>query len=199
MDRCVRRCSVVVTPATDQDVQWIGDQFQAEDTWRMFGYRDAARTEAMLSYFSHPSIIGVIRKADTDERIGFCLLFRTAGEAEHWQFGYSIPDKRHRNAFSALFAVDAISHYAFDHRGVERIDWSVRGGNGPALAVIRRLGYDKRGERVEDGSTYLDFSVDATRWAQRRARLERTSDAPFELSEWSGEPHLLRMLANLAA
>lgn len=200
MEHCVQRCSVVVTPATDQDIQWIGDQFDAdEDTWRMFGYETPARTLALTSYFSHPSIIGIIRKAGTDQRIGFAMLFRSAGEAEVWQFGYSIPDRRHRNAFSALFTVDAVAHYAFDHVGVERIDWSVRQDNAPALAVIRRVGYQPRGERNEACGVYLEYAVDRAAWQRRRARLERTSPTPFQQKPWDGEPHLLRALAQMAA
>jgi RimJ/RimL family protein N-acetyltransferase len=193
----IQRRSINLVPATDEDVQWIGTQFNKDETWRMFGYGGPARYLAMMSYFQHPSMLGVIRKADTNERIGFIAMFRTEGEAESWQFGYSIPEAKHRNAFAALFSVDAMSHYAFDHHGIDEITWSVHSENGPALAIIKRLGYQQKSVRDEGDCRYIEFSVDKKRWEKRRARLFRASDEPFCISKWKGELHLMGFLAEL--
>ena len=191
----VQRRSIRLDPATDSDIQWIATQYNDEKMWTMFGFDGPARQSAMASYFQNKCIIGVIKKTQDDSRIGFVNLMKSESSIDSWQFIYAISKASERNAFNAIFALDAIAHYAFDHLNIERIEWSVRSDNAASLAVIRRIGYEPYTLRKVEGVKYLNFEVNLTRWKSRKKSLYRPIGSPFRLSEWRNRPNIMAKLA----
>ena len=194
---CVQRRSIQLEPTSDEDIQWIATQYNSEALWTNFGFDGPARRAAITSYFQYRSINGIIRSVASGTRIGFVNLIRNEGPKETWRFLYAIVKPAHRNAFHAMFTLDAFAYYAFEHCKVENIEWSVRADNGPSLAVIRRLGYEAHSVRNVNGVKYLNYTVNEQRWEQRKAALTAKCSEPFKLSATSKRPNLIRFLDQL--
>jgi RimJ/RimL family protein N-acetyltransferase len=118
-------------------------------------------------------IVGTIKRVADRRRIGFVALRAPSGEQDFWDFSYAIPGVRDRNAFNAINAIDAITHYMLDHVGVPALGGLTLEGNLPAQMVIRRMGYQVVGSREYSGRRWTVFRFGKEEWTQRLARLER--------------------------
>ena len=167
----IRRRTIDLTPATEEDAEWVfsngGDRSQQ------------TRAEAKTAHRSGKIVVGVIRRRakddrNTSERIGFVFLI-PIGEAT-WDFTIMIPDRSHRDLFSALHASDAIAHYMFDHCRIDAAVWRIREDNRRAQGLARRLNYLPRGTVEHDGHTYQLFVLDGPTWETRHASLKARSN-----------------------
>lgn len=167
----IQRRGVYILPPTEAETAWISGHLEEEEIWRAFGYASPAGAD----FWARRKEIeaAVIRRAETRERVGFVLVFPPTASFPMPEVAYAIPRRRHRDAFTALAAADALSHYLFDHVGVERIGWRTRASNLAAQAVLRRLGYESAGEARLGGNAYVLHRLENARWATRRRLLER--------------------------
>jgi len=197
MKIAVRRRGVLVEPADDADVRWILEQFDREDTWKTFGYDGPAMGRAMWIYLEQQLILGVIKRGH--ERLGFCVLFPPQAGGKAWEFGYVVTERRARDAFTALHAVDAISHYLFDLIKVEAVSFRVRDENKASLAVISRLGYRPFKAIESKEGKFHYFEVDQAKWAERRAMLFAKAGEPVFFALIDGQKTRWRPVETKAA
>ena len=105
MEITIERRKVCADPASEADVLWIFEQFEREDAWRTFGYAGPAMAEAMFSYVTRDMVLAVIRRAGSEERVGFVVLFPPHEGGRAWELGYVV-EPAHRDAFTAIWAAD---------------------------------------------------------------------------------------------
>lgn len=176
MEVSVIRRQVRVDPADDADLMWIFQQFDDPDTWQTFGYAGPAMAEAMTNYLSKTMVLGVVRKIDSAERAGFIVMFAPHEGQRGWEFGFVI-DRKARDGFTAIAAVDAMTYAMFELGNVEAITFRIRDENRRCRAVVTRLGYRATHVVTGDDGVFHHFEVDRTIWHERLSRL----DGEFEV------------------
>ena len=197
----IRRRTIVLEPATDADVKWIVDRFDDEDTWKSFRFSGPTAKRAGMTFFALPLITAVIRRADSMKRIGFVIMFPPEHEDGAWEFGYSIPDPKDRDAFSAINATDAMGCYMFDClEGVEAVEWTVEVTNRAAHAVVRRLGYAPQQSTDAGDGEIMSYRIDAEGWRRRRAKLAayaaKDGKQPFGVESFAGVGRFMTIAAD---
>lgn len=176
----IRRRTIYIAPPTYHDLLWIFDQFHHREISEMFGYQALGPIVMPRMFRSGSLVISVVHRSEDGKRIGFVIMYPPAGFS-FWEFGYAIPDPADRNAFDALNATDAMAHYMFEHLQVPELGWRTREDNQNADAVVRRLGYEQKGEFEQGGHRYRLYRLDQAGWARRKAKIARGEGLPFEV------------------
>lgn len=167
MKRVVLGKSLRLHPPSADDLEWMARALDRDEVARAFGY--SAGAGASISARRAELVVGIIERAA--RRVGFVLVFPPTPSFPVPEIGYAIPDRRDRDAFTALRACDALAFYLFEELGCERVGWRVKESNLAARAVTRRLGYDVGTAARVDGSAVRICQLDRARWDARRARL----------------------------
>jgi hypothetical protein len=161
---------VCLLPPSEDDLAWVATALDREEIWRAFGYDGPAGAELWAR--RREVDVGVVRRVDRAARVGFTVVFPPCAELPVPELAYAIPRRVDRDAFTAIAAADALSHYVFDHLGFPEVGFRTRTSNLAARAVLRRLGYRPEGQRRIRGRLYLLHRLDRARWSERRRRLE---------------------------
>lgn len=166
MKFCIRRKTIDLVPPSPEDADWVFASGSARST--------GTRASAKAAYAQGKFVVGVIKRKD--QRVGFVLLIPTNDDA--WDFTIMIPDRSHRDLFSALHACDAISHYMFDYLGIRAAVWRIREDNVRAQKLGTRFPYPSLGMVEQGGAKYHLYQLDRELWQQRKAELEARAGAP---------------------
>ncbi|MEW5850196.1 MAG: GNAT family N-acetyltransferase [Myxococcota bacterium] len=169
----IQRRHIYLEPLGGMETPWLLRQLQADDVRDAFALTMTPTTQGIQRERKLGRLLlGTIRLVESRARIGFVAMVAPDEEREFWEIFAAIPDRRHRDAWSMLHTVDAMSHYMFDHGGVAKCGARVRTDNTASQAVVKRIGYRvERTELVED-LLHLCYVIDQPTWARRRARLD---------------------------
>ncbi|MEW5847701.1 MAG: GNAT family N-acetyltransferase [Myxococcota bacterium] len=172
MQCAVQRRSIYLAPPGTMDRHWIAREFSKPHIYEMFGFNSPA---SMLigNRVRDDLIVGAIRLTSHQVRIGFALMFPPTDLVEFWEFGYAITEPKHRNAFNAVNAMDAMAHYTLDLMGLPLVGGRTREDNRAAAAIALRSGHKPLYTRQWDGHTYTFYTLDQAGWAKRKEKLER--------------------------
>lgn len=173
MEYGIQRRSIYLIPPGANDLEWMLDQFEKEEIWKMFGFAGPSRALIKERRDKGTLVIGIIHRVTGAKRIGFIVCFPPTAPFDAWEFGAAIPDQKERDAFSAIHAADAMTHYMFDHLRIERGMWRTRDDNHASNALARRIGYRPYAAWEVEGVRYQFFRMDRPRWEQRLDRLDR--------------------------
>lgn len=171
--RAIQRRTIYLEPPTGMDMLYVSRQFENPEIRAMFAYGDDIQPyNVRQAHHLGAAVVGIIKRVEDRRRVGFMYMVGPALDRDYWESLGAIPDVRHRDAYSMLHAVDIITHYLFDHMGVERCGSRVRADNKASLAVAKRLGY--RIDKVEEwaGHDHVIHLLDRAKWLERKARLE---------------------------
>jgi RimJ/RimL family protein N-acetyltransferase len=169
----IQRRTIYLIPPSEEDLAWMFDHFDAEDVWQMFGFLEPAKAEMIARYEKGNVVVGIIRRVDTKKRIGFSICFPPIAFLSQWEFGIVIPDPLERDAFSAIYASDAMTHYMFDHLRITDGMWRIRADNAQSNALARRMGYKPFGVWKVGEHRFNFFRMTTDIWTARREKLER--------------------------
>jgi hypothetical protein len=172
----VRRRSVRVSPPDPGDLEWVAAEIDQRGLWFLLGWPEPFGHRLVALHAQGLLIVGIVRKSE--RRVGFALVFPPGGLLEHRELVFAIPSDTDRDAFTAIYALDAVTHYVLDHLGEEALAMRVRLDNGPSLAPLRRMGFVPEGQLPMGSQTYAVFRIDREAWARRKTKLAR-SGAPF--------------------
>lgn len=195
--REVRRGSIALFPVQAQDLGWVLAQFAIPEIWLNFGGDEPSAHHALSSYLLTRVVPFVVHAVEDQRRIGFGVLFGPKEEPGTWELGYAITDPKDRNAFRAIHTVDALCHYAFEHRQATGIRWRIRGENRAAEAIVRRLGYAPCEGAPTDDALFRQYHGSPEAWAARRARLVREGRAETSAAGSGAAPFACRVLSGL--
>jgi hypothetical protein len=173
----IQRRNIYVCPLVGMDRFWISQQLLVPEIVEMFGYGDDLLAGARIEYGTGRLLLATIRRVEDRKRIGFVSVHAPCAEHDFWDFSFAIPQEKNRDLFSSIHAMDAVLHYMFDHVGVPLMGGTTRLDNKPALAVVRRIGYQVVGTRQWHGPRYAIIQLDAAGWKQRVAKLQKGEDA----------------------
>ncbi|MEW5853771.1 MAG: GNAT family protein [Myxococcota bacterium] len=175
MKLAIQRRSIYLEPPRGMDVIWVTRQLSHPEIAENFAWGDdLTPADICGGHRIGAVIVGMMRRVVDGARMGFVLMLCPHEGKDFWEILAAIPDVRHRDAFSMMHAIDAMSHYMFDHLGAPRCGATVKPENAASLAVVRRIGYRQREIRPDsDGVPHAVYVLDPEAWAQRRARLER--------------------------
>ncbi len=186
----VQRRHIYLAPPTGMDRFWFIQQFDRPDIHPMFGFTVPAGMEMGARLKAGELIVGMIRLVHGGARIGFVLMFPPGPPVEFWEFGYAITSPKHRDAYAAMNAMDAMAHYMLDHLKVPLVGGRTRDDNAAADAIVRRLGYKRIRQANHLDHVYDVYTLDAAGWVRRKAKLTageaiRPSEggAPFAILE----------------
>lgn len=171
MKIAVRKRNTLLSPPSNDDIDWIASILDDPEIWLQFGFPGPAGRRFRHYYKRKRALIAAtISTISPMKRVGFTIMFPPA-DLGCWEFAYVIPEASDRNLFTALNSTDIMAHYMFDHLGIDAIGWRTREGNNRADAVIRRLGYAPAETREMDDATYTFYQLDRAGWAKRLEKL----------------------------
>jgi RimJ/RimL family protein N-acetyltransferase len=175
MEYGIQHRSIYLTPL-GSEIDWLADQLDREDIWRMFGYEGPSGAVIRAGHASGEIVLGVIRRVRDRKRIGFVMcaplpLFGT------WELMIGIPDPADRDFFSAIHSMDALGHYIVEHLGITSAMARIKENNRASLAVAQRLGYDRFFRNEIRGETYRFYTLSAAAWFERRKKLDQAEAA----------------------
>lgn len=175
----VERRSVALGPPAGMDTTWVGHALRDPEIAENFAWGGALTgADIVAGRRAGRLVLGIIRRAVDGTRTGFAVMLPPHEGKDFWELLAAIPRREHRDAFSMIHAIDAMSHYMLDHVGVFACGATVRPENTASLAVARRIGYRQREMRDDvNGVPHCVFVLDRAAWAARRARLERECPA----------------------
>jgi hypothetical protein len=162
----IERRTIRLEPPSDDDLAWlleIGITSFPAGTGREVIER--ARAADLF-------VAGIIRRTTTRERLGYVLAFPPM-DMDAWELVIAVPEAKNRDGFSALYAIDAMAFYMFEHRNVQAIGCRIRDDNGASSAIARRVGQTPIEERTDAGHVQRIYRMDRAQWSERRARIER--------------------------
>lgn len=171
----IQRRTVFLTPPKGMDLLWVSRFMESPEVTAMFSLQEPVPPWHFRSLVNTGRcMLGILHRVADARRIGFACMFAPDEEEERdwWEIAAVIEKRQHRDAFSMLHCVDAMSHYMFDHVGVQRCGARVRADNRASDAVVRRLGHTKVAEVFKDGAMQAVYVLTQDDWARRRARLE---------------------------
>jgi len=172
MQCAIQRRSVYLAPTATMDRHWIARLFDDPSIHPMFGFKDPAGALMGMRMKEDPDlIVGTIRLSRFQARIGFVLMFPPTALLDFWEFGYAITAAKHRNAFNAVNAMDAMAHYTMDLRGLPVVGGRTRDDNRAAAAIALRSGHKPAFNRPFEGHDYTFWTLDQAGWARRKQRL----------------------------
>ncbi|MEO1337730.1 MAG: GNAT family N-acetyltransferase [Myxococcota bacterium] len=169
----IQRRTIYLVPPSRADLDWMFHQFDVDEIWQMFGMPEPSRHRIMFAYRHVNLVIGMIRRVHDRARIGFMVMIPPRPDYDFWEACYAIPDPRHRDAWAAFNAADAMTHYMLEHLRVNAMGWCARVDNVASDAIIRRLGYIPDEVKEIDGHKYRCYRLQYEGWMARRARLDR--------------------------
>lgn len=174
MKLAIQRRSVFLTPPRGMDLLWVSDQFVHPDVVDLFALGDDLRSWHVRSGHRLGTVVlGMIRRASDGKRVGFTCAAAPTPRRSYWELLGAIPDVRHRDGFSMLHAVDAFTHYLFDHLHIHALGARMRLDNRAPQALTERAGYARGPVETWDGIEHVTYACDAATWALRREKLER--------------------------
>lgn len=179
MKLSIQRRGIILQPPQGMDVVWVTRQMRAPEIEENFAWGDDLNAADIIAGHRMGHIVlGIIKRVDDGARVGFALMLPPHEGKDFWELLAAIPQARHRDAFSMVAAIDAMSHYMFDHVGVPLCGATVRPDNAASLAVVRRIGYQQREIRPDaNGVPHAIYVLDRALWEARKARLQRGEDA----------------------
>jgi hypothetical protein len=174
MEYGIQHRSIYLTPIGG-DLDWLADQLDQEDVWRMFGFDGPSGERVRQGHTKADIVLGAIRRVRDQKRIGFVmctplLLFNA------WEIGVAISDPADRDGFSAIHAMDAFCHYIVEHLGITTVMARVKEENRASIAMIHRLGYTRFSKTQVRGEPYRFYRFPVWDWERRRARLDRSEE-----------------------
>ena len=176
MDYGIQRRGIYIVPPAKEDLQWVARSFENKSIADSFGfYKENAQEVFLNRYNNRDLIVAIIRRVADRQRTGFVIMYPPVME-EWWEFGYVIPDPKHRNAFDALNTTDAMAHYLFDHLNVVGIGWRQEAINTSAISIVKRIGYEVKEQRLIDDRPYNFYAYRRDRWEQRVQKLKRAEE-----------------------
>jgi RimJ/RimL family protein N-acetyltransferase len=173
----IQRRSIYLVPPTPEDLEWMFERFDDEEVWTTFGFKEPGRAYMRAKHAEGGLVVGIIRRSMDEARIGFVVVFPPSPPFFTWELGFAIPDRRHRDAYGAIHAADAMTHYMFDHLRIESGMWRIRDDNRASHALMQRLGYRPYGLWDVNGAFFSFFKIDRELWAKRLEQLDRGEDA----------------------
>ena len=176
MEYGIQHRSIYLVPPDPEDLAWFFDAFDREEIWSMFGYPGPSKDLIQERHATGNLIVGIIKKVEGEQRVGFAVEFPPAPPLNAWEFGIAIPNPRHRDLKSAIEAGDAWGHYFFDHLRIENGGWRSRADNLPSIALARRMGFRPYAIWEVGGVRFQFFRMNRERWQQRLAQLEEEEE-----------------------
>lgn len=167
----VQRRHIYLAPPTGLDRFWFTQQFDRPDIYPMFGFPQPSAKIMGLRLSEGELIVGIIRLVRNEARIGFVLMYPPSEHVEFWEFGYAITSPKHRDAYAAMNAMDAMAHYMLDHLQVPLVGGRTREDNAAADAIVRRLGYKHIRTQPHADKNYFIYTLDPHGWVRRKAKL----------------------------
>src|SRR5205085_1926873 len=127
---------IYLQPLGGLDLMWIFAQLKTPDISSGFAFSDVATPhQVRLQNKLGLLVLCTIRRVADRERIGFAAMLAPNAQCNFWEILSAIPERAHRDGFSMLHTVDAMSHYMFDHLHVETCGARVRTDNKASRAV----------------------------------------------------------------
>lgn len=169
----IQRRTIYLRPPMGLERHWIFQQLETPEIREMFDLGEGCSHAARLEHSVGRLVLGTIRRVDTRQRIGFVGMRAPRAELDFWEFSYAIPDPQHRDAYSAVNAMDCVAHYMLDHLGVSAVGGWTREDNLAAQAIVRRVGHARTGSKEWGGIRWAIYRLDKEGWAKRLAKLQR--------------------------
>jgi RimJ/RimL family protein N-acetyltransferase len=167
MRLAIQRRLIYLAPPSDQDLDWLLESGEGIDLGPF-----ADRTLIAKARDAEKLVVGIIHRTRTRERIGWVLVFPPMN-TDFWELVFAIPNRKHRDGFSALYAIDAMCSYMFDHRGIEAGGCRIREDNHASYAIASRIGLQPIELKNIAGKVTAVYRFDKNAWQRRRAELER--------------------------
>ena len=181
MDFAVQRRHILLAPPDEAEATWICEQADREDIWQAFGYDEPGGDRLRQAIASGNVICGLIRR-DDGRRVGFSCLYPPTDELLFWEYIYAIPAARDRDAFSAIYANDAMCFYAFDWLMVDSIGWRLYPDNRAARAIVERMGFAPLDGPAGEALGCELYALGREQWSARQTKIEtRESTHPSGL------------------
>lgn len=178
----VRSSRIDIGPPRESDLDWLMGQLGRPDVASALGWADGVGAEVYGGYIDGSVLLLPFRDG-SGERVGFVLLMQAQPAPVVWSVNVVVPEPSRRNGFTALAALDAMSHLVFDIRREAGLVWLIEPGNGASRVLPRRLGYPKQGELVRGGTTYERYGIGLPEWTARKSRLaDRGRPLDYEVS-----------------
>jgi len=177
----IQRRNLTLSPAAGLDRHWMVRLFDHPEIYEMFGFGEPAALAMALRLRQPGVVLGIVRLVTNQARIGFVIMFPPTDTASFWEIGYAITSARHRDAFTAINALDSMGCYMWEHHGAKLLGGRTRDDNRQADAVVRRMGFSEVGTVTNLGHTFHLFTQDRAGWERRKARLvegERLHPSP---------------------
>lgn len=171
----IQRRTIYLAPPQGMDLMWVGRFLENPEVTGAFSLERPVPAWHFRSLVRHNlCVVGVLHRVEDRRRIGFACMFAPDPEDDRdwWEIGAAIEKKEHRDAFSMLHCVDAMSHYMFDHLDAAGCGARVRADNRASDAVVRRLGHRKVAVEEKGNHPHAVYVINRQDWAARRARLE---------------------------
>jgi len=169
----IQRRTIYLEPLRSMEVLWVSSLLDDEEIAEMFALHHQVPGWHFRNHVKDGrAVVGTIRRVVDGVRIGFAVMFAPDPVRTYWEIAAAIPQKRHRDGFSMLHTVDAMSHYMFDVRGVELCGARVRLDNTASEAVVKRLGYQRVRQEMSGGELHWVYNINRADWARRRTKLE---------------------------
>jgi RimJ/RimL family protein N-acetyltransferase len=170
MEYGIQHRSIYLTPL-GSEIDWLAEQLDREEIWRMFGFPGPSGSASREAHALGNLVLGLIRRVRDSKRIGFAVcaplpLFST------WELGVAIPEVADRDAFSAIHAMDALTHYIVEHLGITSVMARIREDNRASIAMIKRMGYARYSPSNVQGEPYRFYSFGVGDWERRRKKLD---------------------------
>jgi hypothetical protein len=156
------------------DLLWVSQQFIHPDVINMFALGDDLRSwHVRAGHRVGTVVLGMIRRVADGKRVGFTCAAAPNQTRAYWELLGAIPDVKHRDGYTMLHAVDAFTHYLFDHLHVPLLGARMRLENRAPQALTERAGYQRGPVENYEGVDHVHYFCDAAAWALRRQRLEK--------------------------
>lgn len=141
----------------------------------MFGHTGPSGPMVLERHREGSVVVGIARRPQLGERLGFALVFAPGPWDEGWDFCLAIPRPEDRGTGAAMDMSDAIGHYMFDHLRIEQGTLRIRRENHASSRLAQKLGFRRSsGWRREDGGWVDLYTISPAQWARRRT--ERQAD-----------------------
>lgn len=174
MKLAMQRRSIYLEPPRGMDLFWVADQFSTPEISEMFVFGDDVRNwHVRAGHRIGTLVIGIMRRVVDRRRIGFVCAAAPTPDRKYWELMAAIPDRKNRDGFAALHAMDTFCCYLFDHVKIDVLAANIRMDNPHPMVLTERAGYRRVAVEEQEGHMHAVYLCDQDAWAKRKARLER--------------------------
>ncbi len=186
----LQRRDVLLAPASPRDKEWVRASLALPEIAQAFGY-------SLLSV--PPSVsdhdwVGVLYRGVDRSRVGFVIVFPPVVSFPVWEVACAIPERKHRDGFTAIGGADAVTTYFLDMKKEPALGFRIRVKGRAAQALVRRLGYRSVARmRSAWGEEFDFYRIDHQIWSARKSRLGPTGI--FQVIDEDHVPAEVRVLS----